>query len=57
MTIGQLVECVTGKACAMYGGFGDCTAFNNKGSKVGVFGEMLTKRVSIPMEMKLCIMA
>jgi DNA-directed RNA polymerase II subunit RPB2 len=43
MTIGQFVEVVTGKACAMYGGFGDCTAFNNKGSKVGVFGEMLTK--------------
>jgi len=43
MTIGQLVECITGKACAIYGGFGDCTAFNNKGSKVGVFGEMLTK--------------
>jgi DNA-directed RNA polymerase II subunit RPB2 len=43
MTIGQLVECITGKACAMYGGFGDCTAFNNKGSKVGVFGEKLIK--------------
>jgi DNA-directed RNA polymerase II subunit RPB2 len=41
MTIGQLVECITGKACAMQGGFGDCTAFNNKGSKVGVFGSML----------------
>jgi len=43
MTIGQLVECITGKACALYGGFGDCTAFNNKGSKIGVFGELLTK--------------
>jgi DNA-directed RNA polymerase II subunit RPB2 len=43
MTIGQLVECITGKACALHGGFGDCTAFNNKGSKIGVFGEMLTK--------------
>ena len=43
MTVGQLVESITGKACAMFGGFGDCTAFNNKGSKVGVFGEMLTK--------------
>jgi DNA-directed RNA polymerase II subunit RPB2 len=42
MTIGQLVECITGKACAMYGGFGDCTAFNNRGSKIGVFGDMLT---------------
>ena len=44
MTIGQLVECITGKACAMMGGFGDCTAFNNKGSKTGVFGEILTKQ-------------
>jgi DNA-directed RNA polymerase II subunit RPB2 len=43
MTIGQLVECITGKACAHYGAFGDCTAFNNEGSKIGVFGEMLTK--------------
>jgi len=43
MTIGQLVECITGKACAMYGGFADCTAFQNKGSKVGVFGELLCR--------------
>jgi DNA-directed RNA polymerase II subunit RPB2 len=43
MTIGQLVECITGKACAMMGGFGDCTAFNNKGSKIGVYGELLVK--------------
>jgi hypothetical protein len=43
MTIGQLVECIIGKACAHYGGFGDCTAFNNKGSKIGVFGELLPK--------------
>jgi hypothetical protein len=42
MTIGQLVECITGKACAHYGAFGDCTAFNNDGTKIGVFGEMLT---------------
>ena len=41
MTIGQLVECITGKAAVMYGGFADCTAFNNRGSKIGVFGEML----------------
>ena len=44
MTIGQLVESITGKACAMMGGFGDCTAFNNKGSKIGVYGELLTKQ-------------
>lgn len=43
MTIGQLVETITGKACAIYGGFGDCTAFVNNGSKVGMFGDMLVK--------------
>jgi len=43
MTIGQLVETITGKACAIYGGYGDCTAFINKGSKVGVFGDMLAR--------------
>ena len=43
MTIGQLVECITGKASLYYGGFSDCTAFNNDGSKIKVFGEMLTK--------------
>jgi len=43
MTIGQLVETITGKACSIYGGFGDCTAFINNGSKIGVFGEMLVK--------------
>lgn len=43
MTIGQFVETITGKACAIYGGYGDCTAFNNNGSKIGVFGDLLTK--------------
>jgi DNA-directed RNA polymerase II subunit RPB2 len=42
MTIGQFVEAIMGKACAMKGGFGDCTAYNNDGSKVGVFGKMLS---------------
>ena len=42
MTIGQLIETLTGKACAMYGGFGDCTAFMNKGEKTKKFGELLT---------------
>ena len=41
MTIGQLVETVMGKACCLYGGFGDCTAFMNKGSKHKEFGDML----------------
>ena len=42
MTIGQLIETLMGKACAIYGAFGDCTAFVNKGSKHKIFGEMLT---------------
>ena len=43
MTIGQFVETLTGKASALYGSFGDCTAFNNKGSKIGVFGKLLSQ--------------
>lgn len=42
MTIGQLVETLTGKACALYGAFGDCTAFVNNGPKYKRFGELLT---------------
>ena len=42
MTIGQLVETLMGKACAMYGGYGDCTAFVNEGSRHGIFGKLLT---------------
>ena len=42
MTIGQLVETIMGKACSIYGGFGDCTAFVNKGPKNKTFGELLT---------------
>ena len=42
MTVGQLIECVMGKTCSMLGGFGDCTAFVNKGNKVYSFGEVLT---------------
>ena len=41
MTIGQLIETLMGTACAMYGGFGDCTAFMNKGQKATSFGKML----------------
>jgi DNA-directed RNA polymerase II subunit RPB2 len=43
MTVGQLVESIVGKVCLMAGGFGECTAFVNRGSKVRIFGEMLTK--------------
>ena len=43
MTIGQLLETVMGKACAEYGAFGECTAFNNSGSKYESFGKLLTK--------------
>ena len=41
MTIGQLIETLMGKACAQYGGFGDCTAFVNKGPKHTLFGTLL----------------
>ena len=43
MTIGHLVECLMGKACLSIGGFGDGTAFVNKGSKVRVFGDILSQ--------------
>lgn len=43
MTIGQLVETLMGKACAEYGGFGDCTAFVNEGSRHEIFGKLLTE--------------
>jgi len=41
MTIGQLVECVFGKVCAMYGAYGDCTAFAVNGPNHEVYGKML----------------
>ena len=43
MTIGQLVETVMGKACLNMGGYGDCTAFVNKGSTHEAFGKILTQ--------------
>ena len=43
MTIGQLLETVMGKACCEYGAYGECTAFNNTGSKHSRFGKLLTK--------------
>ena len=44
MTIGQLIECLMAKTCVLYGGFGDCTAWVNKGPKDKVFGKMLVKQ-------------
>jgi DNA-directed RNA polymerase II subunit RPB2 len=41
MTIGHLVESITGKACASIGCFGDSTAFNNDGTKIAQFGRTL----------------
>jgi DNA-directed RNA polymerase II subunit RPB2 len=41
MTIGQLTECLFGKVCAMYGGFGDSTAFSIKGPNTKLYGKML----------------
>jgi DNA-directed RNA polymerase II subunit RPB2 len=43
MTIGQIVESMFGKTCVTYGGFGDCTAFQVKGSNYSTYGPMLTK--------------
>jgi len=42
MTIGQLEECVIGKASCIYGTRGDCTAFVSNGPKHEQFGELLT---------------
>jgi len=42
MTIGQLVECLAGKAACGMGAFADATAFVNKGSKHELFGNLLT---------------
>jgi hypothetical protein len=41
MTIGQLVETIVGKACAIYGAYGDCTAFMNTGPKEKQYGRLL----------------
>ena len=43
MTIGQIVESMFGIACTHYGAFGDCTAFQVKGSNYNTYGPMLTK--------------
>ena len=43
MTIGQIVESLFGKVCASYGGYGDCTAFQVKGSNYSTYAPMLVK--------------
>jgi DNA-directed RNA polymerase beta subunit len=43
MTIGQLIECLFGKACCLYGAYGDCTAFSSQGSNYKTYGDMLTR--------------
>ena len=43
MTIGQIVESLFGKVCTSYGGYGDCTAFQVKGSNYSTYAPMLVK--------------
>ena len=41
MTIGHLVETITSKNGCIFGGFGDCTAFTQKGPQHKTFGNFL----------------
>ena len=42
MTIGQLLEAAVGKTCLLLVGHAaDCTAFNQSGSKLEIFGKLL----------------
>ena len=43
MTIGQIVESLFGKLCTSYGAFGDCTAFQVKGSNYSTYAPLLVK--------------
>jgi DNA-directed RNA polymerase II subunit RPB2 len=43
MTIGQIIESLFGIVCAEYGAFGDCTAFQIKGSNYSTYAPLLTK--------------
>jgi len=43
MTIGQIAETLFGKLCASYGAFGDCTAFQSKGSNYSTYAPMLVE--------------
>ena len=41
MTLGQIIESTFGKLCAIYGMFGDCTAFQMKGLQNSLYQEQL----------------
>ena len=43
MTIGQIIECLFGKICLNYGAFGDCTAFQVKGSNYSTYAPLMLK--------------
>ena len=42
MTIGQIIETMFGKLCTNLGSFGDCTAYQTKGSNIKTYGAHLT---------------
>ena len=44
MTIGQIVESLFGKVCTSYGAYGDCTAFQVKGSNYSTYAPMLVEQ-------------
>ena len=43
MTIGQIIESLFGKVCTSYGAFGDCTAFQVKGSNFATYAPLLVE--------------
>jgi DNA-directed RNA polymerase II subunit RPB2 len=43
MTIGQIIESLFGKVCTSYGAYGDCTAFQVKGSNYSTYAPLLVK--------------
>ena len=43
MTIGQIIESLFGKVCTSYGAFGDCTAFQVKGSNYSTYAPLLVE--------------
>lgn len=43
MTIGQLIECLSGKAASNIGAFGDCTAFSSDEESRNIYSNLLQK--------------